>query len=192
MLGCQGDGWPVLLSRSDNPNRKYSMTWELVHNGTCWIGINTHRANRLAVEAIENGTITELKGFDSLRREVALGTSSRADILLENTGSRCWVEVKNVTLVDGTGRYAFPDAPTERGRKHLRELAAAVATGERAFILFVIQRSDGDGFTPAADIDPAYAREFDRAVESGVEALAYRAEVTPTTISIVEPVPISF
>ena len=191
MRGCQGDGWRVLLSRSDNPNRKYPLTWELVHNGTCWIGVNTHRANRLAVEAIENGTITELAGYDSLRREVYRGMSSRMDIVLENNGPRCWVEVKNVTLVDESGRYAFPDAITGRGRKHLRELAAAVADGDRAVILFVVQRSDGAGFAPAADIDPAYAEEFSRAVGSGVEALAYRAEVTPTTISIVEPVPIS-
>jgi sugar fermentation stimulation protein A len=186
MLGCLGDRWPVLLSCSHNPKRKYPLTWEMVHNGRCWIGINTHLANRLASDAISDGTIAELRGYDLLRREVAYGDSSRADMLLERPGERCYVEVKNVTMVEEGGRYAFPDAVTTRGQKHLRELSAMVRQGHRAVTFFVIQRSDGGGFTPAATIDPEYGAELERAMSCGVEVIAYRAEVTPRSITIVE------
>ncbi len=188
LRGCIAPGWPVLLSDSHNPRRKLPLSWEMIHNGRCWIGINTHRANALAAEAIEGRVIPELRGYDTLRREVRYGERSRIDILLEGAGPPCWVEVKNVTLVDESGRYAFPDAPTERGRRHLAELATRVRRGDRSIMLFVIQRSDGDGFVPAADIDPAYAVALGKARETGVEVLAWRAEVQPTGIEIVEPV----
>jgi sugar fermentation stimulation protein A len=190
MKACLGDGWPVLLSDSHNPKRKYRWTWELVHNGTCWIGINTHRANRLAVEAITGGIIAELGGFSSLKREVPYGENSRIDILLERNHKRCFVEVKNVTLIDSMGRYAFPDAVTTRGQKHLVELGRVVAAGDRGVILFVIQRSDGTTFAPADDIDPTYGELLREAASSGVEVLAYRADVEPTGIDLVEAVAI--
>lgn len=185
---CTGPGWPVLLSDSHNPKRKLPLTWEMIHNGRCWIGINTHRANALAAEAIANGVIPGLGGYPSLRREVRYGERSRVDILLEGEGPPCWVEIKNVTLVDDAGRYAFPDAPTERGRRHLAELSGRVRRGDRAVLLFVVQRSDGAGFVPAAHIDPAYAEALEAARRAGVEILAWRAEVRPEGIEIVEPV----
>ena len=185
---CTAPGWPVLLSDSHNPKRKLRLTWEMIDNGRCWIGINTHRANALAAEAIAAGTIPELGGYRSIRREVRYGERSRVDLLLEGDRPPCWVEIKNVTLVDEAGRYAFPDAPTERGRRHLAELTARVREGDRAVMLFVIQRSDGTGFVPAANIDPAYATALTAARHAGVEVLAWRAEVQPTAIDIVEPV----
>ena len=188
MRGCLGEGWPVMLSRSDNPKRRLPLTWEMVHNGRCWTGVNTHLANRLAVEAIAAGTIGELQGYGSVRREVAYGEASRVDILLESGDARCYVEVKNVTMVDDAGRYAFPDAVTARGRKHLEELWRMVEKGYRGVMLFVIQRSDGEGFAPAADIDPAYTDALRRAADRGVELLAYRAQVTPEEIRVVERV----
>ena len=163
-----------------------------MHNGTCWIGINTQRTNGLAAEGIRAGVIAELAGFDELRREVTLGDSSRIDLLLDHSGVRTWVEVKNVTLVDEDGRYAFPDAVTTRGAKHLRELAAAVDAEERAVMLYITQRSDGEGFTVADDIDPAYGEELRRAVGSGVEVLAYRAEVSPEEARVAEQLPSNF
>jgi sugar fermentation stimulation protein A len=190
MKTCLGDGWPLLLSDSRNPRRKLRHTWEMIHNGGCWIGINTHLANLLAVEGVERGTIDELQGYDTLRREVPYGINSRIDVLMESGEARCYVEVKNVTLVDARGRYAFPDAVTTRGQKHLRELAGVARRGHRAVILFVVQRSDGEGFTAAAGIDPDYADGLRRAVDAGVEALAYRADVDPTEITLVESVPV--
>ena len=168
MQGCFGEGWPVRLSRSENPRRKY----------------------RLAAAVISDGTVIELAGYESLRREVAAGEHSRIDFLLENPGRRCWVEVKNVTMVDDCGRYAFPDAVTSRGLKHLWQLAALAAAGDRAVMLFVIQRSDGDRFSPARDIDPAYADGLDEVSRSGVEVLAYTAQISPESNTLSEPVPV--
>ena len=188
MLGCVGERWPVMLSTSDNPNRKYPHTLEMVHNGACWIGINTQRANSVVEEAIRGGLIDELQKLDQLRREVKLGEKSRIDFAMDSATGRTWIEVKNVTLVDNGGRYAFPDAVTSRGAKHLRELTAAVAAGDRAVMLYLIQRSDGQGFTTADDIDPAYGKELRRAVDAGVEVLAYRADVSPEEIRVAERV----
>lgn len=188
MLGCIGEGWPVQLSISDSPKRKYPRTLEMIHNGVCWIGINTQRANPVVEEAIRSGRIEELGPFDELRREVKLGETSRIDFAINTGGLRTWIEVKNVTLVDDHGRFAFPDAVTTRGAKHLRELASAVASGDRAVMLYLIQRSDGDRFTTADNIDPTYGAELRRAVEHGVEVLAYRADVTPEEIVVVERV----
>jgi sugar fermentation stimulation protein A len=188
MLGCVGDGWPVKLSLSDNPKRKYPHTLEMVHNGTCWIGINTQRANPVVEEAVRDGRIEELRGFDELRREVKLGETSRIDFAIATGGRRAWIEVKNVTMVEDDGRYAFPDAVTSRGAKHLRELASTVKDGDRAVMLYLIQRSDGAGFTTADDIDPTYGKELRRAVDGGVEVLAYRADVGPEEIRVVERV----
>jgi sugar fermentation stimulation protein A len=145
-------------------------------------------ANRIAEEAIANGVVRDLRGYPDVCREVRYGGSSRIDLLLKRGAEICYVEVKNVTLVDDDGRYAFPDAVTSRGLKHLGELSEMVRQGHRAVMLYVIQRSDGDGFTAAADIDPAYADGLRRAIDTGVEALAYWAEVSPERIEIVESV----
>ncbi|MGD8441093.1 MAG: DNA/RNA nuclease SfsA [Holophagae bacterium] len=190
MKGCLGAGWPVLLSTSGNPKRKHRHTWELVHNGTCWIGINTSRTNSVVEEGLRSGSIPELASFDELHREVRLGDRSRIDFAVIRGGHRTWVEVKSVTMVDHDGRFAFPDAVTSRGAKHLRELTGAVARGDRAVMLFLIQRADGDGFTVADDIDPGYGETLRRAVDAGVEVLAHRAEVSPEEIRVVERVPV--
>jgi sugar fermentation stimulation protein A len=184
MKSCIGKDWPVLLSRSDNPARKYPHTWEMVNNGRCWIGINTHLANTLAREAIENGVIAELAGYHSIEREKKYGENSRIDILLSGGQRRCYVEIKNVTLVEEDGFYRFPDSVTARGLKHLDELRAVVKKGDRAVMLYVIQRSDGTIFMPAEHIDPQYARKLKIAHREGVEILPYLARVAPDEIKI--------
>lgn len=189
MRGCATPGSPVLLSRSNNPARKLSYTWELVKADGCWVGINTALPNRLACEAIKLGIVTELQGFANLRTEVCYGSErSRIDLLLENPG-RCYVEVKNVTLVED-GQARFPDAVTERGQKHLRELMSMVALGYRAVNLFTVQRADARSVTPADDIDPVYGELLRQAARAGVELLAYQALVTPTEIVLSHSLPI--
>ena len=190
MRGCLGAGWPVLLSTSDNPKRKHRHTWELVHNGVCWIGINTSRTNSVVEEDLRGGSIPELASFDELHREVGISDRSRIDFALTRGADRTWVEVKSVTMTDDDGRFAFPDAVTSRGAKHLRELAGAIAHGDCAVMLYLIQRSDGNGFTVADDIDPGYGEMLRRAVDTGVRVLAYRAEVSPEEIRVVERVPV--
>lgn len=184
MKTCLGENWPVLLTKSDNPNRKLAYTWELVHNHSCWIGINTHLANRLAAEAIGQGWIPELSGYDLLETEKKYGQNSRIDILLSSAGKKCFVEVKNVTLVEDDGFYKFPDSVTSRGLKHLGELSEMVKQGHRAVMLYAIQRSDGSTFKPAAKIDAKYAEGLKEAYKNGVEIIAYRAEIDPPKIEL--------
>jgi sugar fermentation stimulation protein A len=186
MLGCNLPGSPVLLSTSPNQNRKLPHTWELLQVGSYWVGLNTMLPNRLAEEAILNGIILELQGYEQLRREVPYGSErSRIDLLLEGEQGRCYVEVKNVTLVQ-EGMALFPDAVTTRGQKHLRELMEVVRNGDRGVILFTVQRGDGNAVAPADRIDPEYGRLLREAVAQGVEALAYRAVVTPEEIRLTE------
>lgn len=189
MKGCAAPGSRVFLSRSANAGRKYPLTWELVETDGCWSGINTGLPNYLTREAIENRTITELQGYETIRPEVPYGEHSRIDLLLTGPSGRCFVEVKNVTLVED-GRALFPDAVTTRGQKHLQELMRVVREGDRGVIFFTVQRSDGNSVSPADLIDPEYGRLLRQALENGVEALAYRALVTPQEIRLAERLPV--
>jgi len=193
MKTCWEPGWDVLLSHHDNPNRKLKYSLELIHNGSTWIGINTSLPNKLAKEAIENGTIKELQGYEHLKPEHKVG-KSRIDILLYNGDKKemsnlCYVEIKNVTM-KGEGELAiFPDAVTERGQKHLRELKELVALGHRAVMLYIIQRSDVSSFSPAKDIDPTYSSLLSEAVQAGVEVLAYQCQLVPEQVTISHSIP---
>jgi sugar fermentation stimulation protein A len=190
MLGLTKPGSTVWLSESDAPTRKYRHTWEMIEadlgKGPQLVGINTVRPNRLVGEAIEAGSIPELAGYASLRREVKYGINSRIDLLL--TGGPdprpCYVEIKNVHLMRAHGHAEFPDSKTERGAKHLRELAGMVAEGHRAVMMFLVQRGDAERFSLAADIDPAYAAAFQTAAASGVEMLSYRCRMSPFEIAV--------
>jgi sugar fermentation stimulation protein A len=189
MKGCATPGSRVLLSRSSNTARKYPFGWELVHADGFWIGINTGLPNRLTSEAIANGAVAELQGYATIRPEVPYGEHSRIDLLLEGINGRCFVEVKNVTLMEN-GRALFPDAVTTRGQKHLHELMRVVREGDRGVIFFTVQRGDGNSVSPADMIDPEYGRLLRLAMESGVEALAYRASVTPEEIRLTKRLPV--
>lgn len=189
MKGCSTPGSRVFLSRSSNHNRKYPLTWELVEADGRWVGINTGLPNRIVREAIENRNVVELLGYDSIRPEVPYGEHSRIDLLLEGPSGRCYVEVKNVTLVEGK-RALFPDAVTTRGQKHLKELMRVVREGDRGVIFFTVQRGDGENVSPADVIDPEYGRLLRLALANGVEVLAYRALVTPEEILLTKRLPV--
>src|SRR5262245_31468496 len=195
MIGLAAPGARVWLSTSANAKRKLPHSWELIEvdfgGGAELVGINTAHPNALAAEAIVAGAITELIGYDSMRREVRYGQSSRVDVLLEAAGRPpCYVEIKNVHLMRRPGLAEFPDAVTKRGAKHLGELADMVAAGHRAVMLFLIQISSARRFKLARDIDPAYGRAFDAARTAGVEALAYRRGTSADGIDVAEPVSI--
>ena len=179
----------VYISRSNKEGRRLLYTWEIVGVGRTWVGINTMFPNRLVAEAIANGAIPELKGYDNIRREVVTRQGTRLDLCLEGVIGSCFVEVKNVTLaVDGVA--AFPDAVSERGTKHLKELMWLRRKGHRAALVFVIQRNDCTVFRPADEIDSVYGRWLRRAVKAGVETLPYMATVTPKEIILKERLPI--
>ncbi|HHM04308.1 MAG TPA: DNA/RNA nuclease SfsA [Gammaproteobacteria bacterium] len=191
MTGCAEPGMGVLLSESDNPRRKYRHSWELseIAPGT-WVSVNTARANALVAEAVAAGVMTELQGYDTLRREVRFGMeNSRVDLLLERGGRRCYVEVKNVTLA-GRGIAAFPDAVSARGARHLRELMHTVTAGHRAVLCFCVARGDVHAVRPADDIDPRYGATLRAAARAGVEVIAYRAAVSPREVRLAEALPV--
>ncbi|MEZ5667472.1 MAG: DNA/RNA nuclease SfsA [Alphaproteobacteria bacterium] len=195
MLGLARPGGEIWLAPAPSPKRKLPYGWELERVGGGLVGINTNRPNALVAEAIAAGVIAPLAGYDSIRREVPYGVGSRIDLLLEADGRPpCYVEVKNVHLrrddAAADGLAEFPDCVTARGAKHLGELAAMVAAGARAVMVYCVQREDCDRFALAGDIDPAYATAFARARAAGVEALAYRCTVTTEEIRVASAVPV--
>ncbi len=173
---------PVALSRSSAPKRKLQYTWEMIHLGRSWVGVNTARPNALVAESIERGRIPELAGYESMKREARYGENTRFDFLLTNSGRPdCYVEVKSVTLAHGDTAL-FPDSVTIRGQKHLRELQGAARRGHRAVMLFWVYRQDCRWFSPADRIDPEYGRLLRRAVQNGVEVFVYSARVSPRQV----------
>ena len=196
MLGLTAPGNRVWLSRSPNAARKLPLSWELVEaefgRGPELVGINTAHPNALVEEAIGDGTIAPLAGYDTLRREVAYGKASRVDMMLTGGGRPpCYVEVKNVHLMRRPGLAEFPDSVTARGAKHLEELGDMVEAGHRAVMVFLIQYGGAERFSLARDIDPAYGRAFDRARARGVEMLAWRCRLTPEAIVVERAVEIA-
>ncbi|OUS17569.1 sugar fermentation stimulation protein SfsA [Gammaproteobacteria bacterium 50_400_T64] len=186
MKNCLTPGQPCWFSRSDNPKRKLPGTLEIITTkGGRLAGVNTARPNKLVVEAIENGVISELQSFDTLRTEVRYGEeNSRIDILLEQGEAQCFVEVKSVTL-EAEGRQArFPDAVTTRGAKHLRELMHVVEQGQRGVLVFCVQLTDIDEVAAAQEVDPAYSQALAEAVEAGVEVLVYGCSLSPDEIVV--------
>lgn len=188
MKQCAVPGHRVLLSLSTNPARKLAYSWELVEVDGHWADVNTQRANRVVEEALRTGMIPEFAG-GTVRPEYAWGIS-RFDFLVERPGERTLLEVKNVTLCCAEQVACFPDAVTERGQKHLRELLRAKGEGWRAVVLFLVQRGEAASFTPADAIDPAYGKLLRAAVAGGVEALAYRTKVTPEEVRIDRRLPV--
>ncbi len=191
MMGVAPPGARCWVSRSDTPKRKLAHTLENDDLNGVLVGINTHRPNALAREAIVNGVIPELGGFDAIATERTYRhgeDKSRFDLALESADGPCtFVEVKNVHLCRTAGLAEFPDSVTSRGAKHLSGLAHAIEAGHRAVQLYIVQRNDCDAFSIADDIDPAYANALARAKAIGVEVMAYACEVTPSAITVLRP-----
>ncbi|MDR2548646.1 MAG: DNA/RNA nuclease SfsA [Desulfobulbus sp.] len=188
MRGCATPGSPVLISRSDNLQRKYPWTLEMIQESGIWIGVHTGRTNHLVREALENGVIDDFGALRSITPEVKVSAGSRLDFRLETASGTVYLEVKNCSLAEN-GVALFPDAVTERGTKHLRELVQLAADGYGAAVLFCIQRSDAARCAPASAIDPVYADTVAWAADRGVSFLAYRAEVCPQAVTIREKIP---
>jgi len=217
MKNCAVSGSHIWFSLSANQKRKYAHTWELTENDHGdLIGVNTGLANHLVKEAIENGTIRELADFDEMQTEVGYGEErSRIDLLLtkkvisgtENSyvkvkpgihsrsteTTRCYVEVKSVTLLDdtaGEGVGFFPDAVSSRGSKHLRELIKIQQQGHRAVLCYCVQHTGIREVRPADHIDKTYGETLRRAIEAGVEVIAYGAAISPEEIFVQHALPV--
>lgn len=187
MLNCMVEGGQVWFSRSSDPKRKLPGTWEIAETPQGRLAcVNTARANQLVEEALRAGVIAELNGFTALKREVPYGQeNSRIDFRLDYPDGAAYVEVKSVTLgFDGSTVAAFPDAVTQRGAKHLRELAHLARDGVRAVQLYCVNLSGIDSVRPAVEIDAGYAAALSEARAAGVEVLAYGVRVTPEEICV--------
>lgn len=192
MTGCAEPGSVVWLSTSNNPKRKYPNTWELVQTPTGdMVNIHSAKANALVLETIQSGAIEELNEYDAIRTEVSYGEeNSRIDILLESGVKKCFVEVKSATLLLEGGLGVFPDTKSDRGRKHLRELMLIKRQGHRAVLFFCVQHAGINCVAPADLIDNAYGETFREAIACGVEVIAYKAAITPSSITLVGSIPV--
>ena len=187
MFNCMAQGGRIWFSRSNDPKRKLPGTWEISETPQGRFAcVNTGRANHLVEEALRAGVISELNGFTALKREVAYGQeNSRVDFRLDYPSGPAFVEVKSVTLgFDDSRIAAFPDAVTQRGARHLRELASLAREGVRAVLLYCVNLTGIDAVRPAEEIDPAYAAALSEAVAAGVQVLAYGVQLTPDEVRI--------
>lgn len=189
MTTCCEPGRPVYLSFHDDPKRKLKYTWELIEMPDSLVGVNTRVPNLLVEQTLKGGGVDDLAGYDQIKREVKTGNNSRLDFLLSGKNkNRCFVEVKNCTLVKD--RVAmFPDAVTARGLKHLGELQRLVLNGCRGVIFFLVQRMDADGFRPADQVDPAYGEKLRRCVSDGVEIMVFDVRIDMQKISLNRKLP---
>ena len=189
MKNCWQPGWKAWLLDSESSKRKYQYTWVLSEtNQGDLIGVNTHFANNIVYEALQNGKMAELADFKTIEKEVKYGEeNSRIDILLTDAnGGKTYVEVKSVTLLDeergGEGAGYFPDSVTTRGQKHLRELIHCVNQGDRAVLFFLVQHTAIESVSVANHIDPEYASLLQQAVKCGVEVIACNVKISTTKI----------
>ena len=192
MTGCAEPGAAVWLSRSTSKTRKYPHTWELVDTGSGLACVHSALANRVVAEAVAEGSLPELAGYSDYRGEVSYGKGSRADLVLEGEGPRCIIEVKSVTLCREDGVGLFPDAVSERGRKHLRELAAvAREDSTRACIFFCAFHGGIQSVSAAGEIDRAYRDTLAEVRDVGVEVQAWHTGVRPAGLELDRELPFS-
>ena len=176
------DGAIVYLLPSNDPKRKTKYSLHFVENNGALVSIYSQLANKIVYEAILDRKIKELNSYLQIKQEKTIG-KSRIDIYLANDDNECYVEVKGVTLVKD-GVAMFPDAPTERGRKHLNELIELKKNGHRAIVFFLIQHPNGNSFKPNWENDPEFAETLAIAENQGVEILVYKCENTLDNVEL--------
>ena len=180
-------GRPIYLHPAANPNRKTPYDLKLVQTPEALVSIDARLPNPIFAEAVAAGRLPEFP-CHVIQPEVRY-RDSRLDFRLEGPEGACWVETKSVTLVEEGVAY-FPDAPTARGSRHLRELLHILERGERAAVVFIIQRDDAIAFAPAAHFDPIFTQTLVQAAEAGVEVRAYVCRVTLEEIALDHAVPV--
>ena len=193
MMGLAEPGMRVWLEPNEDPKKRLRFGWRLVElPGGHWSGIDTAVPNRVVKEALLARGIAELASYGRVRPEVKYGTNSRVDFLLSEPGlPDAYVEVKNVHLRREADWAEFPDSVTKRGARHLDELSAVAAAGQRAVVLYLVQRTDCGRMKLAADLDPAYADAFARAAKAGVEMLCYGTRIDRSGVRIGERLPVA-
>jgi sugar fermentation stimulation protein A len=186
MLGLAAPGTRVWLEPNDDPKKKLNFGWRLVqHQDGHFSGVDTSVPNRMLKAALEAREVPALSDYDHVRAEVAYGEKSRIDFLLSAEGRPdAYVEVKSVTLCRRPGVAEFPDSKTERGARHMLELALMAKQGHRAAVFFLVQRTDAAEVRIADDIDPTYAKAFLIAYGAGVEVIAHSTNLSPKGVTL--------
>ncbi len=184
MMGLIDKENKVWFSASNNPERKLKYTLEIIQVKNEKVGINTFLTNKIVFEALNNKKITSLIKFKNIKREVKFSDNTRFDFFLSNDKEKCFLEVKNVTLLREKKIAEFPDAITSRGTKHLNELCNAKNQGYKSYILYLIQRNDCDSFRIAKDIDEKYKDAFNKAIKNGVKILCYDCKLSNEEIKL--------
>lgn len=189
MLGLAVPDMKIWLEPNDDPKKKLKFGWRLVdHENGHFTGVDTSVPNRALKTALIAGEVAALAAYKTIRPEVKYGENSRVDFLLQGPDlPDAWVEVKSVTLSRKAGVAEFPDSVTARGTKHMAELAAMARAGDRAILLFLVQRTDCHEVSIAADIDPTYAAAVADARAAGVEVMAIGTTISPDGIGIGGP-----
>ena len=184
MLGLLDKDNKVWFSLSNNPKRKLKYTLEIIEVKKIMVGINTLISNKIVLEALNKKKIISLAKFNKIKPEVKFSNNTRFDFLLSNNKEKCFLEVKNVTLVRNKNIAEFPDAVTSRGKKHLNELSEAKKKGYTSYILYLVQREDCDSFKIADDIDAEYKIAFTSAIKKGVKVLCYDCKLNNEEIKL--------
>ena len=184
MMGLLNKGNSVWFSKSDNPKRKLKYTLEIVEVNKTLVGINTQLTNKIVLEALNKKRIKNLAKFYNIKAEAKFSDKTRFDFLISNNKEKCFLEVKNVTLVRNDKIAEFPDAVTSRGTKHLKELITAKKKGYDSYILYLIQREDCKSFKIAKDIDQEYKAAFNEALKNGVKMLCYDCKLSNEEIRL--------
>lgn len=192
MMGLAKEGMKIWVEPNDDPKKKLKYGWRLVdHENGHFTGVDTTVPNRALKAALLAGEVPELADYKTVLPEQKYGEKSRIDFLLRQDGQAdAYVEVKSVTLSRQVGLAEFPDSVTARGTKHLGELAAMVAQGHRAVMFYLVQRTDCDRMSVAADIDPTYAAAFETARAKGVEVMCYDTQIAPAGVELGKPLPV--
>ncbi len=180
MQGLLDQGNEVLVTEHNNPKRKLKFTLEIIKAKKRYVGVNTHRANKIVNHGLENKLISEFKTIKNIKPEFKFSDDTRFDFLCDSY----LIEVKNVTLFRENDIAEFPDAVTSRGTKHLNMLIKSIKKGYKPHVLFLTQIQNINNFRIAKDIDQIYFENYKKAKKAGVKFLAYRCKLSSKEIKI--------
>ena len=180
MQGLLEEGNEVLISKHNDPKRKLKFTLEIIKTKKRYVGVNTHRANKIVNHGLENKLISEFKTIKNIKPEFKFSDDTRFDFLCDDY----LIEVKNVTLFREKDVAEFPDAVTSRGTKHLNMLIKSIKKGYKPYVLFLTQIQNINNFRIAKDIDHIYFENYKKSKKAGVNFLAYRCKLSSKEIKI--------
>ena len=184
MMGLLKKNNKVWISESNNKKRKLIYTLQIIEVEGNKVGVNTHLTNKIVLEGLKENLIPIFNKEVIIKTEQRFGHNTRFDFLLNDNNQKSFLEVKNVTLVRKKKLAEFPDAITERGKKHLYELINTLKKGFKAYMLFVVQREDCNSFSIAKDIDPKYFEILTLAIKKNVKILCYDCKFTSKGIKL--------